>query len=164
MIKQLGLAALAMLGIFAASQSFAGSVTSTMQATATISSSCLISANAMAFGSFQPAATGSVLANSTVTATCSNNVPYTLSLSAGGGTIPARQMSGAIGGNTDKLAYNIYTTSALTTVFGNGTGSATIPGTGNGSQQVVTIYGSLAQSQFVTPDSYTDALTVTVAY
>ena len=74
----------------------------------------------------------------------------------------------AFGANT--LQYNLYTTAAFTTVFGDGTGaSQTEPGTGAGIATAVTftVFGQLpdnATNQAAVPGGYTDTITVTVTY
>jgi spore coat protein U-like protein len=64
------------------------------------------------------------------------------------------------------LSYNIYTSAARTTVWGDGTGSsATIGGTGTGSAQSVTVYGRVSGGQTTVPvGSYADTVAVTVTY
>lgn len=148
------------------SSAMAGSVTGSFQSNAVITSSCLLSASAVAFGAFTPTSTATTLsANGTVSATCSNGVAYALSLDAGTkGTIGTRQMGGANAANADLLAYNIYTTTAKTTIFGNGTTGSKINSTGTGSAQAITVYGGLLTNQYVTPDNYSDTLTVTMTY
>lgn len=140
--------------------------TATFQATATLNSSCLLSATAVAFGTFTPSITANTIAaTGTISSTCSNNVPYALSLNAGSnGTIAARQMAGGTSGNTDKLAYNLYKEVAYTNILGDGTTGVKTSLTGTGVAQTTTVYGKLDGTQFVTPDSYTDTITVTMAY
>jgi spore coat protein U-like protein len=68
------------------------------------------------------------------------------------------------------LQYNLYTTAALGTVFGDGTaGTATVAGTGAGvaTAVAVTVYGQLpdnATNQAAVPGAYSDTITVTVTY
>ena len=74
----------------------------------------------------------------------------------------------ASGANT--LQYNLYTTAAFGTVFGDGTGgSVTSTGTGAGvaTANAVTVFGQLldsATNQAAVPGSYADTVLVTVAY
>jgi spore coat protein U-like protein len=71
---------------------------------------------------------------------------------------------------TNTLQYNLYTTAALTTVFGDGTGATgTDAGTGTGMANALqyTVYGQLpdnAANQASIPGTYTDTVTVTVTY
>lgn len=164
MIKsKISLMAIALAAL--SSQAFAGTATATFQATATLNSACVVAASNVSFGSITPAATGTAPAQGTVTSTCSKNVPYTLSINSGSsGSITARTMAGATSGNTDKLAYNLYTDAAFTTVWGDGTAGQKVSLTGTGAQQSTTVFGSLSLNQYLKPDTYTDNLTVTLAY
>lgn len=148
------------------SSAMAVNVNGNFQSNAVISSSCLLSASAVAFGAFTPTATATTLsANGTVSATCSNGVTYALALDAGTkGTIGTREMGGGNVANADKLAYNIYTTTAKTVIFGDGTTGSKINSTGTGAAQAITVYGGLLTNQYVTPDNYSDTLTVTMTY
>lgn len=163
MIKtKLTMVALALAAI--SSQAFAGSTSANFQATATLNSSCVVTATNVSFGTITPAATGTATATGTITSRCSNNVPYSLSINAGTGTIAARTMGGAATGNTDKLAYNLYTEAAATNIWGDGTTGVKVSMTGSGIDQTNTVYGQLALNQYLKPDTYTDNLTVTLAY
>jgi spore coat protein U-like protein len=63
------------------------------------------------------------------------------------------------------LKYNLYTTSADTTLLGDGTSSSsTLTGTGTGAAQATTIYGAIPAGQYVTPGSYSDTITATISY
>lgn len=150
-----------------ANVSMAEGPTSNFKTNAVINSSCIITASSVAFGAYTPTATATSLsANGIIDATCSNGVVYTLTLDSGKGTIGARKMAGTNAENADFLFYNLYTNSAKTTIFGNGTtgNGSKITVTGNGNSQATTIYGNLLTNQYVTPDSYSDNLTVTMAY
>lgn len=147
--------------------SMAAGPTTTFQTNAVINSSCVLTASSVAFGAYTPTATATALnANGTINATCSNGVVYSLALDGGKGGIATRKMAGAKAGNADLLAYNIYTTSAKTNIFGDGTtgNGSKITVTGNGASQATTIYGSLLTNQYITPDDYMDSLTVTMTY
>lgn len=150
-----------------ANTSMAAGPTGNFQTNAVINSSCVLTASSVAFGAYTPTATAtSLTANGTINATCSNGVVYNLALDGGKGGIATRKMAGAASGNADFLFYNIYTTSAKTVIFGDGTtgNGSKITVTGNGNSQATTIYGSLLTNQYVTPDNYSDSLTVTMTY
>ena len=157
------LSALALVGL--AQASFAATSTSAnFQATATLNSSCVVTATNVAFGTITPAATGTASATGTITSRCSNNVGYTLSINAGSGTIAARTMTGATNGNTDKLAYNLYQDAGYATLWGDGTTGSKVSLTGSGVTQTSTVYGTLSLNQYIKPDTYADNLTVTLSY
>lgn len=154
---------LALLGSVGAN---AATATATFQVTATVASSCLVSATELAFGSITPTEAATELAKtSTISVTCSNTHPYTVNVGFGanGGTEANRFMKNSA--NADKLAYNIYTEASHTNVMGDGTGvSKNVPLVGTGAAQTVTVYGKLLQNQFVSAGTYADTLTVNVAY
>jgi len=146
----------------------AATTTTTFQVSATVLKTCSVNATALAFGNYTPAA-GAVTGSSTVNVLCTKTTPFTVALNGGttaGGTIAQRLM--ANGANT--LQYNLFTTNAYATVWGDGTGtSVTQAGAGNGLASAVayTVYGQLpdnATNQAAVPGAYTDTITVTVTY
>lgn len=151
-----------------AAQAANPTVTTTFQVSATVQPNCTTSATALGFGNYTPGS-GNVTANSTITVNCTKTTAYTVALNAGSTTGDAyAQRLMASGTNT--LQYNLYTTNAYTTVFGDGTGStATDSGTGAGmaTASTFTVYGQLLDSAFnqaTVPGTYTDTITVTVTY
>jgi spore coat protein U-like protein len=102
-------------------------------------------------------------------------VSYTIQLNAGssGSFSPRKLASGA-----NLLNYNLYTTSARTTIWGNGSGgTSTVGGSftlGNCTLLLLcsdetesrnhTAYGRIPASQNVPAGSYSDTITVTVNY
>lgn len=160
-----GMLALTALGAGAAT---AATTTTTFQVTATVLATCSVTAAALNFSNYTPG-TGALTANTALNVRCTKNTPFTVALNAGtttGGSLAQRLM--ANGANT--LQYNLYTTAANTTVFGDGTGgSATQGGTGNGlgSAVALTVYGQLpdnATNQNAAPGNYADTITATVTY
>jgi len=122
----------------------------------------------LGFGNYTPG-NGAVTANSTITVNCTKATGYTIALNPGSTTGDAytqRLMTSAAG----TLQYNLYTTAALTTVFGDATGATgQDAGTGTGMANALnyTVYGQLpdnAANQASTPATYTDTITVTVTY
>jgi spore coat protein U-like protein len=162
------LAATLVAGVMAAGVAQSGTTTTTFAVTATVLSTCSATAAALAFGNYTPG-TGTLTANTNITVKCTKNSPYTVALNAGataGDSFAQRLM--ASGANT--LQYNLYTTAALATVFGDGTaGTATVGGTGAGvaTATTVTVYGQLpdnATNQTAIVGAYADTITVTVSY
>ena len=142
---------------------FAATATTTFNVTATVTSSCSVSATNVAFGSVAPLSSTTYTAQGTISATCTNGTSYTLALSAGSGAYTARTMSDG----TDTLTYNLYTDTTYGTVWGDGTGAtATVgPLTGTGSAVSTTVYGQMVMPQSTAgPGSYSDTITVTLSY
>lgn len=140
---------------------FASTATTTFAVTATVQSTCIVSATAMAFGTY----TG-VVANATsvVTVTCTNTTPYNVGLNPGlatGATVTTRKMTGP---GAALLGYALYSDSARSVNWGQTVGTDTVTGTGNGSGQALTVYGAVAAGQYVAPGAYADTITATVTY
>lgn len=155
-------------GALSAGVATAATTTTSFQVTATVQSTCSATATTLAFPDYTPGA-GAQTGTSTISVRCSMNTPYTVALNAGtttGGTLAQRLM--ASGPNT--LQYNLYTTAAATTIFGDGTGgtgTGSGTGAGVGTANAMTVYGELpdsATNQAAVPGAYSDTITVTVTY
>ncbi|HXY97168.1 MAG TPA: spore coat U domain-containing protein [Steroidobacteraceae bacterium] len=140
----------------------------TMMVSVTVEASCTVSANPLAFGSYQPGR-GPVSGRTTLAVLCSQGAPFVVALDAGtAGSVAQRVMTMGTAG----LQYNLYTTPAHTTVWGDGTqGSATVSGTGHGLMSSAaiteTVYGRLLDSPGnagLAPGLYTDTITLTITY
>lgn len=139
---------------------------------------CTVSATPHAFGSYSPLSASPVDSTATISVTCVGitilflvtlDVDYTINLSKGGaGSYSPRYMSLL----TNHLTYNLYTDSARSIVWGDGTGgtstkTGSIHGTGLLFTSVTdnhTIYGRIPGSQNISAGAYTDIITVTVNY
>ena len=163
----LGLAGAALMigtGVASAAQS-----TTTFQVQAAVVANCLVTANSLAFGTYNPLA-ADLDVNTQVLVRCTNGTGYTVALNRGTGTatIAKREMTD---GSGNKMNYNLYTTAGRTTIFGDGTGgTATKTGTGTGigagQAQTVDIFGRIPTGQDTLPiGTYTEpTITVTVTY
>lgn len=146
----------------------ATTTTATFAVTATVLSTCSATAATLAFPNYTPGA-GAQIGNTTISVKCTKNTPFTVALDAGSTTGDAfAQRLMASGVNT--LQYNLYTTAALNTVFGDGNaGTSTVGGTGLGvaTANSVQVYGQVpdsATNQAAIAGSYSDLITVTVSY
>jgi spore coat protein U-like protein len=127
-----------------------------------------ITVTSLAFGTYSPQAAGNQQSSVTITASCSGGLlggtlpPFTVAMSAGNGSVTQRQMLSG----TSALRYQIYTSASLSTIWGDGTGStSTVSGGNTGTaSQTLTGYGVVTASQYVTPGSYADLITITVTY
>jgi len=126
----------------------------------------LATASGLAFGSYNAASHTDSTANGSITVSCSlvlDSLPsLTIALSAGtSSSFSTRRL--VFGGST--LAYNLYTSPAFTSIWGDGTaGTVTESYTAGARSVTLTVYGRLPKSQFSAPGPYTDAITVTVTY
>lgn len=127
---------------------------------------CTISSvSGLSFGAYNVFDTVAATSSATLTVdSCSNGKPtYTAALSTGTSNTYASRLMTLIGG-ADTLQYNLYTTSAHTNVWGNGTGgTSTIVGNGTNSS-TRTIYGRIPAGQDVSAGSYTDTITITISF
>jgi spore coat protein U-like protein len=94
---------------------------------------------------------------------CTASGTAVISLTTGGsGSFATRKMSGP-GGVT--LNYNLYTTSGLATIWGDGSsvGTATVSGTVGTTAVSFTIYGMIPKNQYTAvAGTYNDSITVSV--
>lgn len=140
---------------------FAAQDSDTFQVTATVQSVCTITANDLAFGSYDPSA-GNLDTSSTLDVTCTNGTVYTVGLNGGGtGVVTARAMAGP-GGAT--LNYALYRDSSHTQNWEDIGSLQVQSGTGNGATQNLTVYGRVAGGQFSTGGSYLDTVTATIDF
>jgi len=158
------------LGTAAVGAAQSATTTTSFQVTANLQATCSASAATLAFGAYTPGA-GPLAANTNVTVKCTKNTPFTVSLNggSGGGTVAQRLM---LNGTTNHLQYNLFTTAALGTVFGDGSGSSvTVGGTGAGVATAnavnVPVFGQVpdnATNQTSVPGAYADTIAVTITY
>ena len=130
--------------------------------------SCTVAAQTHAFGAYNttnPTSTTSSITVSCTTDSSPKTISYTVKLSSGPGSYATRQMTGA----GDTLTYNLYTTAAHTTIWGDATagtsslsGSVTIPNNSNSASKIETVYGLIGAPQNVTPGAYSTATPITV--
>lgn len=163
-IKQLcGLALLAACG-----HAFAGDANTTFNVSASINGVCLVSADPLSFGVYDPIDNTDTTANTTLYVTCSDATPYSVYLSAGlhsGSNVFNRNMIGS--STSSLLAYQLYTSSDFNQpIWGDGTvGTDYQCGVGTGSQTTYTVYGVVPAAQTgAADDSYSDVMTVDVTY
>jgi len=129
-------------------------------ANATVTPQCSVnSPNTLNFGSV--VSLGSAIdAQTTLSVSCSNQLPYTVGLSSASGSSPMN-FKMAFGANT--LTYAVYQNSARTTGWGNVSGQW-VAGTGTASSQSLTVYGRLPIQALPPAGTYTDTISVTVTY
>jgi spore coat protein U-like protein len=129
-------------------------------ATATVTSQCAVSASTLDFG-----AVGLLLANtdgtSTVTVQCASGVAYQVGLDNGQhATGTTRRMQGPGG----LVTYELYRNTTRTQRWGSTLNTDTVTGSGNGSNQSLTVYGRVPNQTTPSAGTYNDTITVTVTY
>ena len=148
----------------ATSAAFAVTETTTFDASAEVIASCSIEATDLDFGQIDPLANADTDVNSSVTVVCTNGHGYDVGLNAGAGagaTVAVRKMTGGAG----TLDYSLYSDTLRTTVWGNTVDTDTVSGTGNGTEQVLTVHGRVpSQPTAMVGSDYSDTVTVTITY
>lgn len=136
--------------------------------------SCTVAANTLAFGAYDTITAKA--GTSAITVTCTHSLnpavrfDYSVALSSGPGSYAARQMAGSV----DTLLYNLYTSVAHSTVWGDGSAGSSIVngsfvvggGVGRSGSDVQTVFGLIGAPQNVLPGAYATVapITVTVTY
>ncbi|HYI48982.1 MAG TPA: spore coat protein U domain-containing protein [Allosphingosinicella sp.] len=152
-------------GVAAPGAAVAATASSTMNVTATVTANCTVSTSALAFGNIDTISGGNADSTGGLSIRCTNGTGWSAAAGVGAGSgasfASRRMTSGA-----NLLTYNLYTTAARTTVWGDGTaGTGTLGGTGTGNFQAVTVYGRVGAGQTSVPaGAYADTVTVTVTY
>jgi spore coat protein U-like protein len=134
----------------------------TFSVTATNVTQCSVSANPVNFGS-QGLLNADVDATGTVSLTCTNGAPYTVSLGGGnsGATNPTLRK---LASGANQTTYGLYRDAARTQPWGSTSGTNTQAGTGSGLAQNYTVYGRVPVQTTPAPGAYSDSVVVTVTY
>jgi spore coat protein U-like protein len=151
--------------VLAATPASAATTGTNLSVSATVTANCTVSSSAVAFGNVNPLSGSDVDAAGGITVTCTSGTGWVAAAGVGSGTgatFASRKMTAG----SNLLNYSLYTDSGRTTVWGDGTGStATFSSTGTGVAQPVTVYGRVPTGQAtVPPGSYADTVAVTVTY
>lgn len=158
-----GMLAAALLGSGGAQ---AANISSTLTLTATLSPTCtIVSVNtpaleAISVGSVIPTAAGSIMIS------CTNQATYNVALGPGmngtDGILPVRYLRDAAGST---FQYQLWQDPTVTKAFGDTIGTNVVVATGTGSSQAVPFYFNTGVAPTtLTPGTYTDTVSVTVAY
>lgn len=135
----------------------------------TITKACSLASTPPAdinLGSYASTADFNTVQGSTsIAVTCSNQTPYTVTLTPTNVTsnTGAGVMKSAAPTNTDTVNYQLTHSTTKTDVWGN-TAANQYSGTGTGSAQTLTAYANPTSTLNVAPDTYTDKVTVTLTY
>jgi spore coat protein U domain-containing protein, fimbrial subunit CupE1/2/3/6 len=159
-----------LLGVAASAS--AGTQTANLAVSATVIKNCsAATTNAVAFGNYTPLGLGALInATGGVVIACTKSTTFTIALNGGsttGGNIAQRLMGDGAG---DTLQYNLYTTNAYATVWGDGSGtSKTVNGTGvgMGTQVTTNVFGQMVDSATNAaqpPGAYNDTVLATVTF
>jgi spore coat protein U-like protein len=156
--------AAAVSGLLVAGSASAADVTANLNVSATVTNSCIVSAATLAFGIVSP--TGDTDVQADISWNCTTGHPATVKLGSGGsGNILARRMTA---GGATSLPYQLYTSAARTTVFGDGTNgnSVAITGAGFAATSTTTVFGRVPTGAVgANPaGAYADTVQITVTF
>lgn len=130
--------------------------------------SCSVATTAVTFGTYVP--TTLKTANGNVAVTCSAlvifTVSYVISMAKGNSSTYTPRFMSLL---SNQLNYNLYTTNAFTSIWGDATGgtvtvSDSYTSVGFSTTRNYTVFGRIPASQFVNTGTYTDSVLVTVTY
>ncbi|MGD0890970.1 MAG: spore coat protein U domain-containing protein [Terracidiphilus sp.] len=140
----------------------AATASASFSITATVQASCRTTANAMVFRTYAAAA---VNMPSPVSVTCSNSVPYNVSLSAGTGPGDPRVVRELSGSSAALLAYAVgpHRRSAPNDP-GKNAGGGILPVTDICFDQAMTGQERISVGQYVAAGAFFDTIVVTVTY
>ena len=163
-MKRLLIAATALIGIVTVQNVWAATAGSTIGVSAQVGIACGVSSSSLLFRTVAPGA-NTTTGTATVTVTCTAGGGYDVGLDYGANANPGTQRN-LIGTNLGGLVlYGLFQDSAATTTpWGPLIGTNALHGTGNGSAQVLNVYGKIAGSQGPAGDTYTDTVNVVVTY
>jgi spore coat protein U-like protein len=168
MMRKTYAAAVATIAMLAGARVPAGTTTTTMTVGTTLVSGCSVSAAPLAFGSYTPGA-GAISGSTTITLRCSNGALYAVGLNAGS-TAGASYGTRLLANGASTLQYNLYTSSARTSVWGDGSGSTQIVSghsLGFTTPITLTVFGQVFDSsanQLTAPGNYSDTILVVLSY
>lgn len=130
---------------------------------------CTVAATGVNFGVYNPLAATPDDATGTVTLTCNLLVglftSWTVALSTGNGSYSPRLLKNGV----NSLSYNLYTSAAYSSVWGDGSGSTTLLSDQallviGANINTYTVYGRISAGQDAAAGSYLDTIVVTVDY
>ncbi len=131
---------------------------------ANVDRTCAVSATLINFGSHTSLAS-TLSAQGALSITCTNSLPYTVSLGNGlWGTAPATRLMRLQGTTTGPtISYALYQNSGYSQIWGSSAGQ-TVAGTGNGALQSYPVYARLQSQTTPQAGTYSDTVIVTVTY
>lgn len=150
--------------VFAVSAPATAQLTDSFDVTATVIDSCTLAAgNTLAFGDYDPNAADKD-GTTTVSVSCTTGTDAAVGIDGGGAGDTAARVMALSTDPTETLAYQLYSDSGRSTVWGNTTGTDTVSFSGAGvlSTEDLDVYGRIPQGQDVEVGDYSDTVTVSL--
>ena len=158
--------AIGVLTLLVAANAHAGSASTSLALSATVSNNCTISTAPVGFGSYDPVvanATANLDGTGTVSIACTKGATTTIGLDLGSNASGSTRR--LTDGSSNYLTYELYQDSSRSTVWGNsGAGLFTPAAAPSKASRSFTAYGRVAGSQDVPGGTYTDTVTATVNF
>lgn len=138
---------------------------------ATVNADCKISTTTMDFGSTASAIAANIDSTATISAQCTNTIPYSVGLSSGVNASGSQNRM-RLGATANYVNYNLYTDSARsqawttttsTTSCTSGVNTCSL-GTGTGSSQNIIVYGRVPAQTAPAAGTFTDTVVVTFTF
>jgi spore coat protein U-like protein len=149
---------------FGAVEARAATATGNFGVQMTITANCrVVSTNTLNFGS-TGIWTSAVDASATFDVQCTNSTPYDVGLDLGANETGTTRRMVHGSDATQFVNYELYSNAGRTTVWGDTVDTDTVDGTGNGTNQTMTVYGRVPVQTVSKPGAYSDTITVTITY
>lgn len=136
---------------------------STLAVTASVLTSCLVTATPLAFGPYDPAVGSAIDAANALQVTCTTGTAFTVGLNAGAGA-GATEAIRKMNNGTNLLNYSLYSNAARTALWGATVGTNTLAAIASEVPASIPVYGRIFAGQNVSAGNYTDLVNVTVNY
>ena len=146
-----------------ASSTFAGSTAITMNPSVIFQGVCFISMGDINFGALKAGSTNQQAGNN-LSVLCTPTTTYKFQVLYSSSDYSAGQshMTGAKSG--DKINFGVLKPDSSSYFSGNSLSSDYVSGTGNGFIQSYPINANISTVPYVTPDTYSDTITVSLSY
>jgi len=149
-----------------ATNAHAGSTSTSLALSASVSNNCTISTSAVGFGSYDPVvvnASAALDGTGTVSIACTKGATTTIGLDLGSNASGSTRR--LTDGSSNYLTYELYQDSGRSTVWGNaGSGLFTPVAAPSKASRSFAAYGRVAGSQDVPAGTFTDTVTATVNF
>jgi spore coat protein U-like protein len=157
---------LALGGALWVKPALAETATANLTVSANVPANCTITANALSFGAYDPTSASNLTGTGSITTNCTNGAAVTITLNQGQNpsasstdAVPQRRLANG----SNYLDYSLFQNSNRTTTWGNTVGTA-VAITGNGQEQISTVYGQMQRFQTAAPGNYSDTVVATVTF
>ena len=149
-----------------ATNAHAGSTSTSLALSASVSNNCTISTSAVGFGSYDPVvvnASAALDGTGTVSIACTKGATTTIGLDLGSNASGSTRR--LTDGSSNYLTYELYQDSGRTTVWGNaGAGLLSPVAAPSKAARNFTVYGRVTSNQDVAAGSYSDTVVATVNF